>query len=101
MGENVIENHVEKHGSYGMKLVNQAAKTAGVWAQNDGLHPVTTDFGEYRYRIQQGLRAACVGREDAAATLMLMVAVLDNQQTIKRMLCVALALLAWIAYKLS
>ncbi|WP_174909511.1 hypothetical protein [Burkholderia diffusa] len=96
-----VDDHTQKHGSYGLKLVSTAAKLAANFAQSDGLHPVVDDNGELRYRIQQGLRAACVGREDAAATLILMQTVLDNQRAIKRLLWAGLGVLLWIAYRLS
>ena len=96
-----VADQAKAHGSYGLKQLIQAAEKATIYAQNDGLHPAVGENGEFRYRVQQGLRAACVGREDAAATLMLMQTVLDNQHTIKRLLWIGIALLAWIAYRLS
>lgn len=101
MGENFIDEHVAKNGSYGLKHVMRASKLAGTAAENDGLHPTENEYGEFRYRVQQGLRAACVGREDAAATLILMQTALDNQRAIKRLLWVSVLLLAWIAYRLA
>lgn len=101
MGANFIDEQVAKNGSYGLKQVMRASKMAATYAENDGLHPVQEEHGEFRYRVQQGLRAACVGREDAAATLILMQTALDNQRTIKRLLWVGVLLLAWIAYRLS
>jgi hypothetical protein len=91
-----------KKGTYGAKALVQAAKTASDGAENDGLHPeLDVPNREWRYTVKQGLRAACVTREDAAATLMLQVVTLNNQQSIKRLLWMAIALLAYIAYKLS
>ena len=97
--EKVMQEATEK-GSYGSKLVAQAARQASSFAENDGLYPaLDLERRDWRYKVQQGLRAACVGREDAAASLILMRTVLDNQQTIKRLLYVAVALLAYLAYK--
>ncbi len=87
--------------SYGDRLLADAAAKTTLWAANDGLHPTTDpETGDFRYDVQQGLRAACVGREDAASTLILMPTILNNQQTIKRLLWVAVILLAYIALKL-
>lgn len=91
-----------KKGSYGAKLLAQAARNASNWAENDGLHPtLDVENRDRKYTVKQGLRAACVTREDAAATLVLTSTVLDNQLGIKRLLYVVIALLAYIAYKLS
>lgn len=94
--------HMATHGSYGNRLVAGAAIRATEWAKQDGLHPRwDAEAREWRYKVRQGLRAACVGREDAAATLVLMSTVLDNQRTIKQLLVLAVALLGYIAYRLT
>src|SRR5258708_15070226 len=91
-----------KKGSYVDKVMAAAARQATESAKNDGLHP-ELDFENrgLKYEVQQGLRAACVGREDAAATFMLMHTVLENQQTIKRLLWVCVAALIFIAIKVT
>lgn len=91
-----------KKGSYVDKLMAEAARQATANARGDGLHPAL-DFESrgFKYDVQQGLRAACVGREDTAATFMLMRTVLENQQTIKRLLWVCVAGLIFIGIKVS
>jgi len=90
-----------KSGTYGRRSMAKAAQQASNFAKGDGLHPVTDiESRELRYSIKQGLRAACVSREDAAATLILMPTVLDNQMAIKRLLYVVIALLAYITHKI-
>jgi hypothetical protein len=89
-----------KKGSYVEKLTAQAARQAGDNAKDDGIRPVLdVPRRDFRYTVQQGLRAACTGREDTAAVFILMSTVLENQQTIKRLLWVAIAILAYIAYR--
>lgn len=91
---------VLKKGPYGKKVVGKASQMASTFAEDDGLHPtLDVENREWRYTLKQGLRAACVGREDAAALLIVMSTVLDNQKTIKRLLWGGLALLVYIAYK--
>jgi hypothetical protein len=91
-----------KSGGYGLKAIAKASRDASTWAENDGLHPVMDlDTRDWKYTIKQGLRAACVGREDAAANLILQGTILDNQKSIIRLLWIAIALLAYIAYRLS
>jgi hypothetical protein len=91
-----------KNGAYVQKLIAKAAKQAANNAINDGIRPVLDVPGRaFKYEVQQGLRAACVGREDAAATLMLMSPVLETLQTIKRLIWVILAVLIYIAYRVS
>jgi hypothetical protein len=91
-----------KKGSYVQKLTAQAARQAGDNAKNDGVRPVLdVSRRDFRYTVQQGLRAACTGREDTAAVFILMSTVLENQQTIKRLLWVCVACLIFIAIKVT
>lgn len=81
------------------KLCHQAAVNSTQWAKDDGLHPVREDFGEFRYRVQQGLRAAAVGREDSASTLQLMRPTLYFLHRIERALWVVIAMLVVIVWR--
>lgn len=79
---------------------HEASVNATDWAKQDGLHPVRwTDRGEPRYSLQQGLRAAHVGREDSAATLILMRPVLYELQAIKWLIWSIIVLLAVILWR--
>jgi hypothetical protein len=70
-------------------------------AQQDGLHPTFDEFGEPHYEAQQGLKAACQVREDAMATLLIQQAVLRRLQGLRVLAWVCLALLCYIAIRLS
>ena len=78
---------------------------AGLKAQRsiaaDELLPTPTPYGEYRYTIQQGLKAACHGREDIAAVKYMQMAVLRRLQGLRVMGWIALALLAYIAVRVT
>lgn len=64
---------VLRKGPYGQKVVGKASQMASTFAEDDGLHPtLDVENREWRYTLKQGLRAACVGREDAAAVLIVM-----------------------------
>lgn len=78
-----------------------AAQSARRSVKQDELLPVRDQFGEFRYTVRQGLKAACYAREDAAATLELQRAVLRRLDRNQHLLWVSIALLAYIAYRLS
>ena len=69
--------------------------------KQDELLPVRDEFGDLRYTVRQGLKAACYAREDVAATLELQRAVLRRLDRNQHLLWVSIALLAYIAYRLS
>ena len=81
-------------------VCHEASINATDWAKEDGLHPRSfDDDGRPVYDVQQGLRAAHVGREDAAATLLLMRPTLYGLRAIARLLWVVIALLAIILWR--
>lgn len=80
-------------------MCHEASESATLWAKNDGLHPIWTDDGDYRYTVQQGLRSAHCAREDSAATLILMRPTLHKLQSIQHALWVIIFLLAVIVWK--
>lgn len=81
-------------------LLHEASSSSSRWAEQDGLYPKSyTEWGEPRYTVQQGLRAAHVGREDSAATLILMRPVLQHLRTILSMTWVVIGLLALILWR--
>jgi len=108
--ESVWEAHWEK--------VNEdSIKRGGVWAElglasksarqslkANGLWPSLNEDGMPVYTSEQGAKAACLAREDAAITLILQKTQLDylhNLSGVKGLLWVCIGLLAYIAYKLS
>ncbi len=80
-------------------VCHDASKKAWQWAKDAGLHPHISEDGEYEYKVQQGLRSAHWGREDSAATLILMHPVLYGLRDIKRLLGVVIVLLVVIAWR--
>ena len=80
---------------------NKACESAKRWAEQGGLFPSTNEDGEERYRIQQGLQAACHGREDTAAVLILQQSVLRRLEQLRMLAVIGLVLLAYIAVRLT
>ncbi|WP_448228913.1 hypothetical protein [Pseudoxanthomonas mexicana] len=85
--------------------VNRDYYGAGIKAKQsiiaDELLPSPTPYGEYRYSIQQGLKAACHGREDIAAVNYMQMAILRRLQGLRWMGWIAIALLAYIAVRVT
>ena len=84
-----------------VKDLSNAGELAKYWAEQDGLFPHLDEEGEQRYRIQQGLRAACKGREDVTSLVIIQSAVLRRLQELRVFAIVGLALLTYIAVRLS
>lgn len=78
-----------------------AAQVARRSARESGILPVRNEHGEFRYTIRQGLKAACHTREDIAATLQVQLALLQRLDRNRNLLWVAIALLGYVAYRLS
>jgi hypothetical protein len=78
-----------------------AAQYARHAAEQNGLLPARNQEGDYEYTPQQGLKAACHAREDAAATLVIQRALLHRLDRNRNLLWVAIALLVYVAYRLS
>ena len=83
------QTHAEK------QLTEAAAKDSVSWdfygaalvamrsAQQDELYPTIGEYGEIRYTVQQGLKAACHAREDVTAILIIQQAVLRRLQGLR------------------
>lgn len=80
-------------------MYHDAAVKSAIWAEQDGLYPTFDEWNEPRYKVQQGLRAAHLGREDAATTLILMHPVLSYLRAAIRMLWFVVFLLALILWR--
>ena len=78
-----------------------AALVAMRSAQQDELYPAIGEFGEVRYTAQQGLKAACHAREDVTAILTVQQAVLRRLQGLRVLAWVCLAVLCYIAVRVS
>jgi hypothetical protein len=96
MQENIARGGVEK-------VFFTACWQARNSSRDNGLRPIMDADGEWRYLPQQGIKAACWGREDAAATLTIQMDLLkavEALQRLKGLLWLCVALLAYIAYKI-
>lgn len=78
-----------------------AAHAAHLGAIEAGLVGVIDEHGELHFSVQQGAKAACFAREDAAAGLYMHSAVLAQVRLNRRLLWVALVLLSYIALRVS
>ena len=78
-----------------------AAETVKRLTEQEGLFPSVNEDGEERYRVQQGLKAACLAREDAAAALVVQYAVLRRLHELRVIGIVCIALLLYIAAQLT
>lgn len=91
----------------GMKAgaAEQAFFGAGLAAHQsaaaDGLMPSRDEEGDLVYSPQQGVKAACHAREDAAAILNIQLPALKLLHQVKLLLWGCLAVLAYIAYRVS
>jgi hypothetical protein len=90
-----------KKGSAAEKDFFSAAQLARRQARDNGILPVRNEHGEFKYTTQQGLKAACHGREDISATLTIQLAVLKRLDRNRNLLWVVIVFLAYLAYRLS
>jgi hypothetical protein len=109
-----LERHRKELHEFALKAsaasrdVALAAEMARSSAIDNGLFPVRDENGEFVYTAQQGLKAACLAREDAAATLIVQQSVLTRLdsilaglRTIRSLVYVCVAVLAYVAYRVS
>lgn len=82
-----------------MRELAVAAKIAKSGIESDGLMPTKGEYGEWTYTAEQGAKAACYAREDAATTLILQAMSLAHLRRIRWLLWGCVCLLAYIAYK--
>ena len=78
-----------------------AALVAMRSAEQDQLHPTIDKYGEARFAVQQGLKAACHAREDVAAILLIQQAVLRRLQGLRLSACACFVALLYIAVRVS
>lgn len=78
---------------YGAGLKSRASvKDLGLW-------PGFDEDGNEKYTVRQGIKAACVAKEDVGGILIIQLALLKRLDLISSMLMVVIGLLAFIAYK--
>ncbi len=78
-----------------------AALSAKRSSKSDDLHPVRDEFGEMKYTLRQGVKAACFAREDISATLQIQLPILKRLDQLRGLLWGCLFALAYIGYKVS
>jgi hypothetical protein len=83
------------------KEFQKAFDLAKSWAARDGIHPFVDEDGEEHYRVRQALKAACHGREDTAALVIMQHSVLRRLEQLRVLAIIGLLLLAYIAQRLS
>jgi hypothetical protein len=97
------ENQLEQAAS--RNSVNRdfygAALAAKRQARHDGLHPETDEYGELHYTQVQGITAACHGREDVTAILIIQQSLLRRLETLYVLGSTCILLLGYIAYRVS
>ena len=79
----------------------EAAIVARRSIQESELLPYRNKQGEFEYELQQGLKAACHAREDVVAISVIQRALLKRLDVLKALLAVAIALLLYVAYRVS
>ena len=79
----------------------EAALSARRSMKQDDLFPHRDENGELRYTVRQGLKAACYSREDTAATATIQRLILVRLDSIKSLLWLCAAILAYIAIRIS
>ena len=101
--ERIFEKQMEdaKTSSGADRDFFSAAQYARRSAKENGLLPTRNAEGEFEYTPQQGFKAACHAREDTAAALQIQRAVLLRLDRNRNLLWVAIALLAYVTYRLS
>lgn len=90
-----------KKTSAAAKVFFSAGQEARRQAKEHGILPVRDEHGEYRYTIQQGLKAACHAREDISGTLQIQFAILQRLDRNRNLLFVIIILLGYVAYRLT
>lgn len=77
-----------------------AVRLARLQAENENLTPDRTEFGELRYTVQQGLRAACLAHEGTMAARDLQLTILKRLDRNRNYMAVVIILLICVANKL-
>jgi len=97
------EKEIEKakKGSAADRDFFNAAHMARKSTEENGLLPMNYKDGEYLFTIQQGLKGAVWSREDSAATLFVQRAILQRLDQHRLLLWVVIAILAYIAFRIS
>lgn len=95
------QREANKKKSSAERSFAEASEFARNQIKSDGLEGEVRPYHEIRYTAAQGLKAAVHGREDGIATLVLQRDILLRLDSFKYLLLIAIALLGFIAYKVS
>lgn len=88
-------------GGAAERVFYTAALTAHRSAAAEGLVPTRNEDGDFVYSSQQGLKAACHAREDVVALVNVQLPALKLLHQVKLLLWTCLAVLVYIAYRVS
>lgn len=78
-----------------------AAQQARSSIEADNLLPKRGEYGELKYRHDQGIMAACLAREDVALIATLQLSILKRLDRNRNYMAAAIVLLVYIAVKLG
>lgn len=78
-----------------------AAQRARAQVTSDELLPARTETGELKYRVSQGLKAACHTREDVIALTYIQRSQLVRLSRIQTLLYACVGLLLYIAFRVT
>lgn len=88
-------------GSSAEREFAAACLSARRGARQDELFPSRDNFGELSYTAKQGIKAACHGREETAAILLIQQVVLRRLQSVRIFNWIFFVLLCYIAIRVS
>lgn len=101
--ERLFENHMNeaKKASAAARDFFSAGQIARHSAKENGILPSRNEHGEFRYTVQQGLKAACHAREDVAAIAQIQLAVLQRLDRNRNLLWIVIVLLFYVSFRIS
>lgn len=79
----------------------EAVLFAKRFARQDDILPYLDEFEEQHYTVRQGLKAACHAREDVSSILLIQRPILVRLDKIKKLLWICIALITYIAIRIS
>lgn len=81
--------------------IQRACELAKGWASRDGIHAAIDENGKETYLVQQRLKAACHGREDVAALVIIQHSMLRRLDQLRTLAVIGLCLMAYVAVRVS
>lgn len=101
--ERLFENNINeaKKASAAASDFFSAGQKARNSAKENGILPTRNEHGEFRYTVQQGLKAACHAREDVAAIAQIQLTILQRLDRNRNLLWIVIVFLFYIAFRIS